>query len=51
MTVQVIYLNGCWEYIRGVKSIVQEPHQYRLELLNGSVIRFDDRMTLKVTMY
>lgn len=48
MTVKVIYLNGCWEYIRNVKSIGYETYEYRLELSDGSILEFDGRLRLEV---
>ena len=51
MTVQVIYLNGCFEFVYGVKSIEKSNCEFLLHLYDGRTLRFDSRMTLELTMW
>lgn len=49
MTIKIIYLNGCWEYVRNVKHISCQEPWYFLELHNGSILKFDARLKLEVS--
>lgn len=51
MTVKVIYLNGCWEYVRGVKSVSADGGYFLVELENGSTLEFDRRLKLEISYY
>lgn len=51
MIVKVLYLNGCWEYIRNVKSISIDNRYFLIELHNGSVKKFDLRLKLEISNF
>lgn len=51
MTVKVIYLNGCWEYVRNICSIRCSNAYYFLESANGDTYEFDSRLKLEITSY
>lgn len=48
MLVKVIYLNGCFRYIQNVKSVLDENTYYLVELLNGTTMEFDKRLTIEI---
>lgn len=51
MTVKVLYLNGCWEYVRGVKKVSADGEYFLVELENGSTLEFDCRLKLEISYY
>lgn len=51
MSVKVLYLNGCWEYIYNVKSIKTDGHQFVIEVKNGSIRKYDARLKLEVSFH
>ena len=51
MTVKIVYLNGCFEYIRNVRSIRYENYEYVLELENGRKVEYDERLKLEISRY
>lgn len=51
MIVKVLYLNGCWEYVRRVKSVSTDGGYFLVELENGSTLEFDRRLKLEISYY
>lgn len=51
MTVKVLYLNGCWEYIFNAKSISTDGCQYIVEVQNGSIRKYDARLKLEISFH
>ena len=49
MSVKVLYLNGCWEYIYNVKSITINGRQFVIETKNGSIKKYDARLKLEIS--
>ena len=50
MIVKVLYLNGCWEYLHGVKSISYDKYHYLVELENGAIKKYDSRLKLEICL-
>ena len=49
MTVKVVYLNGCFEFIRNVENIYTDHIWFVLKLRGGAIKKYDRRLKLEVS--
>lgn len=49
MTVKVIYLNGVFNYFRGIESITQSKRGFILHPIKGADILIDCRLKMEIT--
>lgn len=49
MTVKVIYLNGVFNYFRGIESITQSKRGFVLHPIKGADILIDYRLKMEIT--
>lgn len=49
MTVKVIYLNGVFEYFRGVESVTQSQGWFVLHFIDGGDILIDHRLKIEIS--
>lgn len=49
MTVKIVYLNGVFEYFRGIESVTQTKRGFILHPIKGADILIDYRLKMEIS--